>query len=404
MLTKLRVKNFRLLRDVEVEFTGPLTVFVGPNASGKSTVLEVLDFLARCAGEGLAAATIAHGGFDSIRTIGVTEPIEVGLTLKFFFEGKDAAPRRDWELDWTIVLDRAANGGARVLRESLTDSKRALLESDDSGARLVIPEDGGSQASRVKSDAGLAFEEVVDADRFGGVYWLRFLLRSVNVVGALSIAPAWARIETNSPSPRDSLVIGPKYFLDRQGVGLANVLYGLHTDYKQEWDEVERAFRGEFPFTQRIVFPPEVAGSKISFAFEDIRYPGRKLYASEMSDGMVAYLCLLAAVINPLQRGVLGLDEPDANLHPSALRRLVSLAHVHHTGRHLVIVTHSNALLDELHEPAVAIRIVEAGSNGAVIRKLDPDAVAAWRKDYTVSELRRTGLLDASNPEQTIAR
>ena len=46
MLKTLRVKNFRLLRDVEVNFPeGKPLVFIGPNASGKSTILEVLDFV-----------------------------------------------------------------------------------------------------------------------------------------------------------------------------------------------------------------------------------------------------------------------------------------------------------------------------------------------------------------------
>jgi predicted ATPase len=193
------------------------------------------------------------------------------------------------------------------------------------------------------------------------------------------------------------LVIGPKQFLDRQGAGLANVLFGIFNDHGEAWKDLERAFRAEFPFVRRIVFPPDVGGSKIAFALEDERFPGRKLFASEMSDGMIAYLCLLVSVLHPDQLGFLGLDEPDANLHPSALRRLIALAHQKRGRRRLAIVTHSNALLDELRDPARSIRIVESTKQGARIRKLDADALAAWRKDYAVSEMRRTGLLDATN-------
>ncbi len=41
MITKLRIENFRCIRTLEMELT-PLTVLVGPNASGKSTVLDAL--------------------------------------------------------------------------------------------------------------------------------------------------------------------------------------------------------------------------------------------------------------------------------------------------------------------------------------------------------------------------
>src|SRR5262249_1331206 len=91
------------------------------------------------------------------------------------------------------------------------------------------------------------------------------------------------------------------------------------------------------------------------------------------------------------------LDEPDAHLHPSALRRLLALAHDEHSRRRLLIVTHSNALLDELQDPAASVRIVEPTKEGARIRKLDAEALKAWRSDYPLSDLRRTGLLDPSN-------
>ena len=65
--------------------------------------------------------------------------------------------------------------------------------------------------------------------------------------------------------------------------------------------------------------------------------------------------------------------------------------------RHLIIVTHSNSLLDELQDPAASIRIVESTKEGARIRKLDATALDTWRSEYTLSDLRRTGLLDPTN-------
>lgn len=41
----LRVKNFRVLRDVQFKDLSPMTVLLGPNGSGKSTVFDVFAFL-----------------------------------------------------------------------------------------------------------------------------------------------------------------------------------------------------------------------------------------------------------------------------------------------------------------------------------------------------------------------
>jgi predicted ATPase len=401
VLVRLRVQNFRLLRDVTLEFDPELpTVFIGPNGSGKSTVLEVLDLLGRCCTDGVQAAAQAHGGLANIRTAGVDRPIVLETTWAFA-NVSDPEKRRVWYLRWSVSLVPSRNGGVTVQREELTDlanGPRPLITTDDTGSRLVLPEDGTEgEPSKVTSPAKLAFEEISDPARFEGLGELRWVVSQTHIVGAISTAPAWARIEASHPSPRDSLVIGPQAFLDRQGLGLANVLYTISTEHAEAWQRLEAAFRAEFPFVRRIVFPADVGGSKIAFAVEDRRFSGRKIFASEMSDGMITYLCLLASVLQPDQTGVLGLDEPDANLHPSALRRLMALAQQPHVKRDLILVTHSNALLDELREPAKSIRIVESTEDGARVRSLDEAALKAWREDYSLSELRRTGLLDAGN-------
>ncbi len=46
MLTKLELKNFRVLKNAEFELK-PITILVGENGTGKSTVLYALSFLAQ---------------------------------------------------------------------------------------------------------------------------------------------------------------------------------------------------------------------------------------------------------------------------------------------------------------------------------------------------------------------
>ena len=41
MLTRLQIKNFKMLTDCEIEL-GDSVVFIGPNNSGKSTALQAI--------------------------------------------------------------------------------------------------------------------------------------------------------------------------------------------------------------------------------------------------------------------------------------------------------------------------------------------------------------------------
>jgi predicted ATPase len=407
MLTQLRVKNFRLLREVTIDF-GPLTVFIGPNASGKSTVLEVLDLLSRLSGESLEEAFDVHGGVYGIRTIGASGPLEISTRWKFNHKKRfESGKGRSWSLDWELQLDQAPNGALAVRRETLLERAaptRTLIETSPEGVRWVHPhpldEDGnlgeGGPPATAPPDT-LAFNAVRDDQRFPALTHLRRILGEIRVLGSLTASPRWARADPAGPSARDSLIVAPAPTIGRQGAGLANVLNSVWVDHPDAWAELERAFRGEFPFIKRIVFPPDAGGSRIAFAVEDTRFPERKILASEMSDGMVTYLALLAAIVQPDQLGILGLDEPDATIHPSALRRLLDLAQRAHGKRRLAIVTHSNALLDELQAPAEQIRVSRVTKDGASIERLDADALAAWRSQYSVSDLRRTGVLDQPN-------
>jgi len=57
MLTRLRVQNFKNLRDVEVYF-GPLTVIAGPNGVGKSNLLDAIQFIGNTASMTLTQAAL----------------------------------------------------------------------------------------------------------------------------------------------------------------------------------------------------------------------------------------------------------------------------------------------------------------------------------------------------------
>ncbi len=400
MLLRLRVKNFKLLRDVELDLERDApTVLIGPNASGKSTVIEVLDFLARCANDGLEAAVVAHGGMSALRTAGVHEPIEIA-TEWIFTTHRGAPNAKEWELHWRLSLDAGPAGQVTLRSESLRDGGRSLLSMAEDGQRVVLDEiDPEQPPTPLNTNAHtLGFTALVDPKRYLGLFVLKQLLGEIRILGAMASAPSWARASAERASARDSLILSTNSFIGREGIGLATALYNLQTDHGDAWDRLESAFRAEFPFAKRIVFPADPGGSRISFALEDTRFPGRRIYSSEMSDGMVVYLCLLSMIVHPDQIAVLALDEPDAHLHPSAVRRLLALAHEKHgRGRRLLIVTHSNAILDELRDPATSVRIVEPTTGGARIRKLDPQALQAWRGEYTLSEMRRTGLLDPAN-------
>ena len=69
MITRVFIKGYKSLRDIDISLN-PLTVIVGPNASGKSNLLDALGLLSR-----IVTSRTINDAFDKHR----------GLPLEAFF-------------------------------------------------------------------------------------------------------------------------------------------------------------------------------------------------------------------------------------------------------------------------------------------------------------------------------
>ena len=65
-----RVENYRALKRLELKNITPLTVFLGPNGSGRSTIFDVFAFLSECFTQGVRKAVDRRGRFRELRTRG----------------------------------------------------------------------------------------------------------------------------------------------------------------------------------------------------------------------------------------------------------------------------------------------------------------------------------------------
>ncbi len=81
-IESLHVKNYRALRDLSLEPITPLTVLLGANGSGKSTVFDVFAFLKECFSDGLGAALDRRGRLSELRSRSSEGPIEVELAYR----------------------------------------------------------------------------------------------------------------------------------------------------------------------------------------------------------------------------------------------------------------------------------------------------------------------------------
>lgn len=402
MLTKLTIDGFRLWVDTTFTFhQGIPTVLIGPNGSGKSTVLEVLAFLSTMASEGLrAAAYEARGGPDDFFRAGADRVRLVawlasgpGLPTE-----PDGGPIR---YEVCLVRSRAF---VLVESESVSLYKRGIDQAplhlvDRKPRRCRLRNVSTGEWDELSSDEHQLLFEGIRQDRYyPTLRHVREAFSRLRVYPGFSSKPRWALdAQERALSPRNSIVIQPRDALDPPGRGLINALYGLQQNDEHRWSYLLRQMEGEFPHFRGLYFPADPGGGRIGLEWVDDRFSGRRL-ADQMSEGMWSLLSLLAALLPADPAELIAFDEPDAHLHPSALRRLVGLLEEASSRATVVFTTHSSRVLDELEEPERSMVICEPTEEGTSVRELEPEQARAWLEAYDgPSALRERGLLDGEN-------
>lgn len=91
--TSLKLQNWRNFRSLDVAL-GPRAFIVGPNASGKSNLLDAFRFVSEVASGGaggLQAAIERRGGFTALRSLYARNPSPIEFDIRIGFEnGQDA--------------------------------------------------------------------------------------------------------------------------------------------------------------------------------------------------------------------------------------------------------------------------------------------------------------------------
>ena len=92
-ISRLILSNWRNFRSADIPLR-PRMFIVGPNASGKSNVLDAIRFLSEIAagGGGLKAAIEARGGVSKVRSLFARDPSDVLVCLRACGRELDNSP------------------------------------------------------------------------------------------------------------------------------------------------------------------------------------------------------------------------------------------------------------------------------------------------------------------------
>jgi energy-coupling factor transporter ATP-binding protein EcfA2 len=353
IIRKLHVESFGCLKDVTVELE-PLTVFVGPNDSGKSMLLRALTTLAE--------ASNAREGWR-----GVFPDAESVIAQTFNGRDDTIRVRLSGELggagvEYDVEV-RAALGKPWVSSERL---RLGDLLIDRKEAKLSLQGPGDSQAA---ADIPLGAQPLLHPE-----FWPHILLTpggrehagavtalygAVRAIDLYSLRPERLREPTSPLTP-----------LSPEGLGLSNAVAEVLLRDRDVLERIENALAAAMPQVKRLgIRQNDGTNGSLLYELELITRSGARVPSSMVSDGVLLFLGYLYLVLGPNPASVLMIEEPETGIHFGLLRAVMDLFRKMAKGEHggpptqILLTTHSPLLLN-LVDPE-EIRIVRRDEDGA---------------------------------------
>ena len=397
MLKSLRLKNILSFRDSEVDLR-PLNILIGPNASGKSNLIEAVGVLQALPTDlpsffrknGPVSDWIWKGGSENGREPPIAEIAAV-------IDNPEGERPAEKSLKYEIRL-ADNNERLQVVGEKLENI--APHNSQHGQPRVYLSvEDGYGQVSRGHSgDSEDGGESPVTPHDFPPVKSVMSGLRDSIAFPTLSQTAqrfSSIRVYKNLSVSRDSPMGRPQRtddeadFLREDFGNLSLVVHNLQgRPAGALMDEYLKRFYEGYERMHSRVF-----GGAIQLTVNETGM-GESMPASRLSDGTLRFIALLAILCHPDPPGLVCIEEPELALHPDAMPILADLLDRASERTQIIVTTHSPDLVDQFTTNPDAVVVCERGFDGDTeFNRLSEDDLREWLDEYRLAELWKKGVI-----------
>ena len=422
-ITKVWARNFRSIADASLNLD-QVTVLVGPNASGKSNVLDILRFVKDALRFDLEAAISIRHGFDSIRrrtTDSLSEEVEIGLSATVSGSTNFGNTSR---IDYGFILVPDPDRGYKVNLEYATVYPRDQKDFDPVLFRI---EDGRLTSpvslSHYNDTRSRLWQDDDETSAFDtGELWLRRVARPwtpgrsqdlpeddgtfftfARPVEILLRRIASMRFYHIFPNTiREPQRLGNPYPLDEDAGNLASVLRDFDRDPRNTIERLKKSLGRLVPGVSDVEIT-SAGGYLVVRLKHEAALGGGWIDLSQESDGTIRLLGLLTALHQRRVLPLIGIEEPELTVHPGALTALADELKEKSRTSQLIVTTHSPDLIDritnfrdvdslrvvELIEGVTEVNLVSGAQRESVMKHL-----------FSPGELHRQGELERFGASQ----
>ena len=352
-LLSLSASRYRSLMEQTIELRD-VNVFIGVNASGKSTILDALRFLHEAVVQrDFGLPMLSRGGFLLLAWKGeVAHQIELKVCIK----------DNDKVYEWLVRLtpgdyDFKVSEQVRLV----PDGKPPTTYLESNAGEGWWWSDDGNQQVRLKQDPTVCALASAAADA------------SFPARGVAEYVSRWGFFDPNPFLLRRDWPGLDSDRLDHYGRNLGGTLYAINKSNPEALKQIVAATKSFIGLPDAIEIR-EVEGRFYFFQNEGLRFLVPQM---SISSGTLRVLALMTALYGKPEANLIGLEEPENYIHPSALLAFVDCMKDMRSRVQFLVTTHSPLLLDYLNKPeaiSVVSRSAEAGTS--VTRERNAEGVS----------------------------
>ena len=394
LLKSLRINRMLSFRDVDLDLR-PLNVLIGPNASGKSNLIEIIALL-QSTSRDLAGFVRQSGGItdwlwkgsSSENGLGVSGRIEAILNVPQFPQ-QFPQPLR-------YVMEIAESAQRLEIVEEVLENERPDPGHSNPYHYFQIREGRGMIRAPDEDNAARIRTRPISADDISAgqsvLHELRdpTLNREISRVGsqfnAIRLYREWnmgRKSSIRNPQQTDAAID----FLQEDFSNLALILNQLRST--SAFSEIERSLTQFYDAYEQVG-----VGIQANTAQLWIREKGLEnaIPATRLSDGTLRFMALLAILCHPEPPPLVCIEEPELGLHPDVIPLIAELLTSASQRTQIVVTTHSKALIDELSDDPESVVVCERTPDfGSKFERLSEADLDLWLERYQLGELWQKG-------------